>query len=120
MEGDPPTKDNSPSYKQGLILYHSLILPLFDIIWGDKNNAQLMNDLQVQQNKAAKLILDKPKYSSASEALEELEWNHLDHRRHPHRCVFIFRCLHIIIDFNFNVKNKLDKAKTYIPSSSRF
>ena len=88
-----------------LTLYHSLILPLFDygdIIWGDKNNTQLMNDLQVQQNKAAKLILDKPKYSSATEALEELEWKHLDHRRYLHRCVFIFRCLHKIIDFNFN------------------
>ena len=60
--------------------------------------------LQVQQNKAAKLILDKPKYSSATEALEELEWKHLDHRRYLHRCVFIFRCLHKIIDFNFNFK----------------
>ena len=89
-----------------LIFYHSLILPLFDIIWGDKNNTQLMNDLQVQQNKAAKFILDKPKYSSATEALEELEWNHLDHRRHLHRFVFIFRCLHNIIDFNFNVRQR--------------
>ena len=61
-----------------------------------------MNDLQVQQNKAAKLILDKPKYSSATEALKELEWKHLDHRQYLHRCVFIFRCLHKIIDFNFN------------------
>ena len=94
-----------------LILYHSLILPLFDygdIIWGDKNNTLLMNDLQVQQNKAAKLILDRPKYSSATEALEELEWKHLDHRRHLHRCVFIFRCLHNIIDFNFNFRQNND------------
>ena len=94
-----------------LILYHSLILPLFDygdIIWGDKKNTLLMNDLQVQQNKAAKLILDRPKYSSATEALEELEWKHLDHRRHLHRCVFIFRCLHNIIDFNFNFRQNND------------
>jgi len=63
-----------------------------------------MNDLQVPQNKAAKLISDKPKYSSATEALEELEWKHLDHRRYLHRCVFIFRCLHKIIDFNFNFR----------------
>ena len=56
-----------------LTLYRSLILPLFDygdIIWGDKNNASLMNDLQTQQNKAAKIILDKAKYSSATNALE--------------------------------------------------
>ena len=94
-----------------LILYHSLILPLFDygdIIWGGKNNTLLMNDLQVQQNKAAKLILDRPKYSAATEALEELEWKHLDHRRHLHRCVFIFRCLHNIIDFNFNFRQNND------------
>ena len=48
-----------------------------------------MNDLQVQQNKAEKLILDKPKYSSSIEVLEELEWKHLGHRRHLHRCVFL-------------------------------
>ena len=42
--------------------------PLFDygdIIWDDKNNATLMNDLQIQQNKAAKIIVDKAKCSSA-------------------------------------------------------
>ena len=40
-----------------LTLYHSLILPLFvygDIIWGDKNNIQLIIDLQAQENMAAK------------------------------------------------------------------
>ena len=45
-----------------LTLYRSLILPLSDygdIIWGDKTNATLMNDLQIQQNKAAKILLDK-------------------------------------------------------------
>ena len=63
-----------------------------------------MNNLQVQQNKAAKLTLDKPKYSSATEALEELEWKLLDHRRHLHRYLFIFRCVHKIIDFNFNFR----------------
>ena len=60
-----------------------------------------MNDLQVQQNKAEKLILDKPKCSSSTEVLEELEWKHLGHRQHLHRCVFIFRCLHA---FNFDFK----------------
>ena len=101
-----------------------------------------MNNLQVQQNMAAKLIQDKPKYSSATEGLKELEWKHLAHRRHLHRCVFIFRCLHKIIDINFNFKqnnaihhykylpvqesapfcsqNKLRKAKNHIPSSCRF
>ena len=53
---------------------------------------------------AAKLILDKPKYSSATEALKGLKWKNLDHRRHPYRFVFIFSCLHKIIDFNFNFR----------------
>jgi len=32
-----------------------------------------MNNLQIQQNKAAKIIFDKPKYSSATNALEKME-----------------------------------------------
>ena len=91
-----------------LTLYRSLILPLFDygdIISGDKNNATLMNDLQIQQNKAAKILLDKAKYSSATDALEILKWKRLDQRRHMHRCVFIFRCLNGMIDFDFNSRH---------------
>ena len=38
-------------------------------MWGDKNNATIMNDLQIMQNMAAKIILDKPLYSSATDAL---------------------------------------------------
>ncbi len=55
-----------------LMLYHSLVLPLFDygdIIWGDKNNSTLMNHLQILQNKSAKIMLDLPPRSSATEAL---------------------------------------------------
>ena len=33
--------------------------------WGDKDNVALINNLQLLQNKAAKLILDRPLYSSA-------------------------------------------------------
>ena len=45
-------------------------MPLFDyanIVWGDKHNSHLMSSLQTLQNKAAKLILDRPPYSSASD-----------------------------------------------------
>ena len=48
----------------GKTLYSSLILTLFDyanVVWGDKNNAVLMNQLQVLQNNAARTILDLPK-----------------------------------------------------------
>ena len=42
-------------------LYTALIRPLFDFadtIWGDRDNITLMHDLQVLQNKVAKVILD--------------------------------------------------------------
>ena len=44
-------------------LYNSIVLPLMDyadLIWGDKNNKLLMEDLQIMQNKAAKVILGLP------------------------------------------------------------
>ena len=52
-----------------LTLYNSLIMPLFDyadIVWGDKNNVQLTNHLQVMQNNAARLILDFPARASGN------------------------------------------------------
>ena len=59
-----------------LLFYNSLVLPISDyadLVWGDKNNVTLMNDLQVLQNKATKIILDRPLYSSAIDALVTLK-----------------------------------------------
>ena len=42
------------------LFYNSLVLPVFDyadLVWGEKT---LMNDPQVLQNKAAKIILNRP------------------------------------------------------------
>ena len=50
-------------YKTRVTLYNNLILPLFDyrdVIWGDKNNDTIMSKLQIQQNKAAKVMLGAP------------------------------------------------------------
>ena len=58
-------------------LYNVLIRPLFDFadtIWGDRDNITLMHDLQVLQNKAAKVILDLPNYASSTDALKTLGW----------------------------------------------
>ena len=55
-----------------LLFYNSFVLPIFDyadLAWGDKDNAVLMGEVQILQNKAAKIILDRPLYSSAIEAL---------------------------------------------------
>ena len=48
-----------------ILFYKSLVMPLFeyaDLVWGDKHNVTLMSSLQVLQNKAAKIILDRPLY----------------------------------------------------------
>jgi hypothetical protein len=77
--------------KARLTIYNSLILPLFDyadIIWGDKNNTTLMDQLQILQNKAAKTILDARYLSSSTEALSNLHWHPLipliAHRRYTY------------------------------------
>jgi hypothetical protein len=92
--------------KARLTIYNSLILPLFDyadIIWGDKNNTNLMDQLQILQNKAAKVILDAPYLSSSPEALSNLHWYPLTHRRYLHRMLTIFKLKHNLIDYDFHL-----------------
>ena len=63
-----------------LTLYDSLVLPVFaygDVVYGDKNNSAVMENLQILQNKAAKIILDRHPRSSATEALDFLAWKPL-------------------------------------------
>jgi len=53
-----------------------MILPLLDysdIVWGDKHNKTLMAKVKLLQSKAGKLILDKAKHSSGTEAINELD-----------------------------------------------
>ena len=52
-------------------------MPLFeyaDLVWGNKHNITLVSSLQVLQNKAAKVILNRPLYLSSTEALAVLKW----------------------------------------------
>ena len=59
-----------------LTLYNCLIIPLFDYgdrVWDDKNNDTLMGQLQVLQNKAAKVLLNLPPRSSSTETLDRLK-----------------------------------------------
>jgi hypothetical protein len=62
-----------------------------------------MNRLQVLQHNAARLILDLPRHSSATEALETLEWKPLYLRRKYHRCISVSKCLNHLVDFDFNL-----------------
>ena len=57
----------------GLVaVYNSLVLLIFDyaaVVWKDKDNVVLMNELQVLQNKVAKVIFNRYLHSSASDTL---------------------------------------------------
>ena len=95
-----------------IFFYKSLVMPLFeyaDLVWGDKHNATLMSSLQVLQNKAAKIILDRPLYSSASHALATLKWIPLEKRRFQRRCVHIYKCLNELITHELNLETQQHK-----------
>ena len=98
-------------YNARLLYYNSLVLPIFDyadLVWGDKDNAVLMNNLQVLQNKAAKLVLNKPLYSSATDALSQLGWLNLNQRRHFHRCLYVYKCVNGITSHKLELSRNSD------------
>ena len=79
---------------------------------------QFPSSLQVLQNKAAKIILDRPLYSSASHALVTLKWIPLEKRHFQRRCVHVYKCLNGLINHeltlvtqqhqhNYNTRNKV-------------
>ena len=62
----------------------TMVIPILEyasIVWGDKNNKVLMDSIQVLQNKAAKLVLDRATHSSSTQALLDLNWMNLSTRR---------------------------------------
>ena len=83
-------RDRSELFEKAMVLP---ILDYADVTWGDKSNTTLMNKIQLLQNKAAKLILNMPKHSSATEALDRLGWDTLEKRRRSHRLFLIFTSL---------------------------
>ena len=48
-----------------------------------------MDSIQVLQNKAAKLVLDRATHSSSTQALLDLNWMNLSTRRLMQRCFFM-------------------------------
>ena len=52
-----------------------------------------MNDPQVLQNKAAKIILNRPLYSSATDAVVTLKRLNLEQRRFYHPCTYVYKCI---------------------------
>ena len=75
-------------------------MPLFDYadhVWGDNHNVTLMSSLQVLQNKAAKIILDRPLYSSGT-----LKWVPLEKRRFERRRIYVYKCLNGLVEHDMN------------------
>ena len=49
-----------------------------------------MDSIQVLQNKAAKLVLDRATHSSSTQALLDLNWMNLSTRRLMQRCFSLY------------------------------
>ena len=79
-----------------------------DVVWGDKNNVVLMNQIQVLQNNAARIILDLPKYASATQALDQLTWKPLMARRSFHRRVLMYKCLNGLVNLNYDFRKNAE------------
>ena len=61
-----------------------------------------MESLQVLQNRAAKIVLYRPVYSSSTQALLDLKWKELRVRRRNPRLLYVFKCLNDLLDNNYN------------------
>ena len=101
-------------FKSRLLYYNSLVMPLFDyadLVWGDKHNVNLMSSLHILQNKAAKIVLDRHPYSSASHALATLKWVTLEKRRFMRRCAHVYKCLNGIVGHSLILTKHEDEHK---------
>ncbi|RMX59774.1 hypothetical protein pdam_00015352, partial [Pocillopora damicornis] len=81
-----------------------------------------MNELQLLQNKAAKIILSLPCFYSSTEALKELCWPTLFKLRLFHRCVFVYKYILSLIQ-SLSVTSILiilvEKSNFYLPRVRR-
>jgi hypothetical protein len=85
------------------VFVKTMILPILDygdIVWGD--HQIVMQKIQVIQNAAAKVILDRPRRSSATKALADLNWKTMSARRRIHRLIFTYKVFNGLLDWNFN------------------
>ena len=56
-------------------------------------NKTLNNKLQILQNRAAKIITNKRKYDSGTQALEEHKWSNLEHKLTFNEKVMMFKIM---------------------------
>ena len=98
-------------YNAQLLFYNSLVLPIFDyadLVWDDKDSASLMKELQILQNKAAKLIFDRSLHSSSTDALTVLRWLNLEERRKCHRFIYAYKCTNGQLNHSLDIVRKSD------------
>ena len=67
-----------------------------------------MKELQILQNKAAKLILDRSLHSSSTDALTVLRWLNLEERRKCHRCTDAYKCTNGQLNHSLDIVKKSD------------
>ena len=84
-------------------------VPLAISIDGVISGCGKSRNLQVLQNNEARVILDLPRInSSASKALDQLNWKPLFLRRKHRRCIAVYKCLNGLIDYDFNITKNSD------------
>ena len=67
-----------------------MVIPILEyasIVWGHK---VLMDSIQILQNKAVNLVLDRTTHSSSTQALLDLNWMNLSTRRLMQRCFSLY------------------------------
>ena len=67
-----------------------------------------MNDQQVLQNKATKITLNRPLYSSATDAIITLKWPNLEQGIFYHRCIYVYKCINGLMDHSMELLAKRD------------
>ena len=88
--------NNILSLPSRVILTNALVVPHYnygDIIY-DGCSASARDQIERSQNYAAKALLGRSKFSSATNALLELNWIPLSQRRKIHQGVFVHKALH--------------------------
>ena len=82
--------------KSRQMLTEALVTPHYnycDVVY-DGCSEKAKNNLQRNQNYAARALLGRSKYSSATEALKQLNWLPLEKRRKLHTAVFVHKAVH--------------------------
>ena len=79
----------------------------------DKHNVTLMSSLQVLQNKAAKIILDRPLYSSATHVLATCKWVPLEKRCFQRKYIYVYKCLNGLVEHDMNTARKTGFTQIY-------